>query len=157
MGAMMKRRGNPGIVGSATQAFMPSNIMGALPIAAGVLANEWLTRKVSAYVPAQWQSGWQNTVLSLAVAGPTLMIPKYGSRLFVGGLVRNLIVTLVPWIDQMLAPRTPAPRPVARTASGLGDSTWDESYANSLIGVGDDEEDGSEMAGVGQEDEDQLF
>ncbi len=94
---------NPrGLVKSVTAGYQPSAIINALPIALGMILND----KVSAFVGRKtgWESGLKGAAVSVGSAGAALLIPRYGPRLFLGGLARILIDWALPYVSAWTEP-----------------------------------------------------
>lgn len=116
---------NPGgVVEGAKKGFSVGAVKHAIPLAVGVLANRYAQDKIAGMLDEHgvlsggWDEGYKNAVVGTASAGLLGLVPKYGSALFVGGLMQTTIKFAVPylakWIPGLdaLAP-APAPAPVA--------------------------------------------
>lgn len=90
------RRSNPGMsfrrpLGALTSGFKPSNLMDALPIAGGALLNFWAQGLVGSRVPMLGGGGVVSYITGLGLAGGSLLIPKVGPKMFLGGVTFQLL------------------------------------------------------------------
>ncbi len=84
-------KSNPGLsIRAAGSGFMPKNIMDVAPVALGIYLNKAATVFVSSKLPVGWQSGWKNLAVATTLAGVSSIVPKFGSKLFVGSMTRVL-------------------------------------------------------------------
>ncbi len=104
---MAKRRHhrrNPGSVtlrrplGALTAGFKPAALATAAPIAVGALGNFLLRKQVARFLPIQASVGPLSYVTGLATAGLMLLVPKYGSRLFVGAVTEEALRALNEYV-----------------------------------------------------------
>lgn len=113
----------------------PGMIMGVAPIAAGAIANLWLTPRVASYLPAGWQSGIRKSVVGLLSAGGIAAIsgmaaPRFAAKLAVGAVAQTVIEAAARMIGGGVAARAPAPVAVAQAAEAKAarvagfDGTW---------------------------------
>lgn len=152
MGTPMFNPGNnPGGLSNMTAAFKPRLLMGALPIAAGVLLNYKLTPLIASRLGVFAQSGIGNVATGLGAAGLSLLIPGYGAQFFAGGMVRVMLGDVIPMIKNMILP--PAPMPVASASVPVQqmkdlpivDSDGGDESDVTLAGSGDDDVDGEDI------------
>lgn len=108
---------NPGI----TSGMKPSVILNMVPIAAGVILNYKVTPMIASRLGSLAQSKVGNVATGLATAGLSLLIPKYGDKLFAGGVVRVVLGDIIPWIKDLISPAAPS-------AAGPLKGVWDESF-----------------------------
>jgi hypothetical protein len=113
----------------------PAAIMGTVPVAAGAIANLWLTPKVASYLPAGWQSGIRKSVVGLLSAGGIAAVsgvaaPRFAAKLAVGAVAQTVIEAAARMIGGGVAVRAPAPVAVAKAAKAATarvagfDGTW---------------------------------
>ena len=113
------------VLKSATAGFRPAAIKQALPLAVGALVNTYLTPYIASKLPGNLNTGWKRPLLGLGVAGLSLMVPRYGQSLFVGGVTGVLISLGLPLAQRAFARPAPLPRPAPVVAAagvrGIGD------------------------------------
>lgn len=109
---------NPGFFKSMTSGYRPSSIGAAIPVAVGILLND----KVTDYIGGKtgWDSGLKGAAVGVGSAGMALLIPKYGPKLFLGGLARVMIELMLPFVEKWVTPEmvsAPAAVPAAPAAA----------------------------------------
>lgn len=80
-------KGGLGTVGAG---FKPSALMGALPVAGGVVAGQLVRRQIASFFPAV-ATGLPSYAAGLAGAGLLLFVPKYGKQLFAGAVLGEVL------------------------------------------------------------------
>lgn len=91
-----RRRRNPSMslkrpLGALTSGFKPKSALDVLPIAGGAIANFWASGMVGSYILPKIDNQMLKTVASygigIGLAGLSTLVPKYGAKLFMGGMV----------------------------------------------------------------------
>lgn len=102
---------NPGITGAVKSGFKPNVLLNVGQIGVGAIANKLLSEKAASFLPANWQSGWRASLVAAVTAGAlggagAIASPKFGARLFAGGLMQAVTSFALPFI----APGSVAPK-----------------------------------------------
>lgn len=132
------RRRNPSMslrrpLGALTSGFKTKSVGEALPIAGGILANFLAQSFVSSRFPSV-SSGIASYGVGIALAGVSGLVPKYGPKLFVGGMAFQVLRVINSFLPDKVrlgdletddwGNRIGMDELIERPAIGMGEIMW---------------------------------